>query len=162
MRYLVHFRPSEEVSNLIQNQNGIYVPNTGFHSTIYSFQMNPVFEEQLIGKLSEIEAHPFKYSTLKFKKFGKNSVVLRLSKPQELLNLHRKVASVAKEYSEGENPNERYFGKNYNPHITISKTHLKFDRKCKTLIGLEDFVSEYHLVRKIPKERVLLNSFDLK
>lgn len=150
MKYLAYFQPNKELSDLILRQDNILLPGSGLHSTICFFRMEPKYEESLISNLSKINFNSFEIETQDFDNFDKDSLVLKLSRSDELLQLHKNIVSVVQNYANSEF-NEiarQYFGDNYNPHLTISESSSTFDRTSKELIGQKDIVSRYHLAKK--------------
>ncbi len=150
MKYLAYFRPNKELSDLILRQNHIVLPGSGLHSTLCVFYMEPEQENNLVTDLSQIRFNPFEIGTLGFDDFDKDSLVLKLSRSDELLQLHKNVVSVARNYASEDFDAiaRQYFGDNYNPHLTISKSSSGFDRTSKELIGREDIIVRYSLAKK--------------
>jgi 2'-5' RNA ligase len=151
MKYLAYFRPNKELSDLILRQNCIVVPGSGLHSTLCVFYMKPEREDSLVTNLSQIGFNPFEIETLSFDDFDKDSLVLKLSHPNELLQLHKKIVSVARNYANEDFDTiaRQYFGDNYNPHLTISKSSSGFDKTSKGLIGRKDKIARYSLAKKV-------------
>ncbi len=151
MKYLTYFRLNKELTNLILNQNNIILPGSGLHSTLCYFHMESERENYLLEDLSKIKFDLFKIETKEFEDFDNNSLVLKLSKPEELIKLHRNIVLSARKYA-NQGFDEiaiKYFYENYNPHLTISKSSSNFDRKSNLLLGLNDIISRYHLAKKI-------------
>ena len=111
MKYITLFKPSKEISDLILKQKHVSPLPLKLHSTIYSFYMKPLFENQLVWELSQIKSKPFKYSTIEFKDLDNNFLGLILSRPPELFELHKKIMSAAGNYSYYEDFEEKYTGK---------------------------------------------------
>lgn len=151
MKYLVYFRPNGELSDLILRQNYLVLPDSGLHSTLCIFYMGPEQEEGLVSDLFKIRFNPFEIETQDFDDFDKDSLVLRLSRPDTLLQLHKGIVAVVQNYADSEFDKiaMRYFGNNYNPHLTISKSSSSFDRTSKELLGRKDIISRYHLAKKL-------------
>ncbi len=150
MKYLAYFQPNKELSNLILRQDNIVLPGLGLHSTICFFHMEPKYEKNLVSDLSRINFNPFEIETQDFDNFDKNSLVLKLSRSNELLQLHKDIISTVQNYANSKF-NEiarQYFGDNYNPHLTISESSSDFDRTSKELIGRKDIISKYYLAKK--------------
>jgi len=148
MKYLACFRPNKDLSDLIFKQNHLVLPSSGLHSTLCVFYMKPENELNLITDLSKIYFNPFEIETLEFGDFYKDSLVLKLSCSDRLLQLHKKIVSVVKCYS-FKDLEEFYEVGKYNPHFRISKSSkLEFDRTSKELIGKRDIIQKYILVRK--------------
>lgn len=151
MKYLAYFRPNEELSDLILRQNHIVLPGSGLHSTLCFFYMEPEEEKNLVTDLSQICFNPFEFETLAFDDFDRNSLVLKLSRSEELLQLHKGIVSVVKNYANAEFSAiaKQYFGDNYKPHLTISRSSSEFDRNSKELIGQKDRIARYTLAKKV-------------
>jgi len=150
MKYLTYFRPNEELSDLILRQNHLELPGSGLHSTLCFFYMESEHENKLISDLSQISFNPFEIETLAFDDFDKDSLVLKLSRSKELLQLHKGIVAVVRDYTyeEFDAIAKQYFGDNYNPHLTISKSSSGFDRSSKELIGRKDRIARYTLAKK--------------
>jgi 2'-5' RNA ligase len=112
--------------------------------------MNPENEEDLISDLFNIKSNSFRTKTENFDDFDKDSLVLRLFHSNELLNLHNKILDVVKNYADSDfsDIERKYFGNNYNPHLTISKSSSNFDRNSKELFNQTISVQNYYLSRK--------------
>jgi len=151
MKYLVYSRPSKELNRLILDQSGVTVSSLGLHSTICLFHMDQVYEGRLISELSKVKFEQFEIETLCYDEFDKDSLVLRLSSPKELLRLHRGLVCVLKGHEDQRfcDVEKRYFGENYKPHITISKSSFGFDKSSMELLGKKFTVSRYSLARKV-------------
>ncbi|MEK6905057.1 MAG: 2'-5' RNA ligase family protein [Nanoarchaeota archaeon] len=150
MRYIVSFSPNKELSDLILRQNQIVLPGSGLHSTLCVFNIEPELESGLVSDLSKVRFDSFEIETLGFEDFDNDSLVLKLSRPDALLQLHNKVISAVENYV---NPDfdeiaKKYYGNNYNPHLTISKSSSGFNRTSKELIGQKDLISSYRLAKK--------------
>jgi 2'-5' RNA ligase len=150
MKYLAYFRPNEELSNLISRQNHLELPGSGLHSTLCFFHMEPEYESKLVSGLSQMKFNPFEIETLALDDFDKNSLVLKLFRSEELLQLHKGIVAVVRNYADAEFDAiaKEYFGDNYNPHLTISKSSSKFDKTSKELIGRKDRIARYTLAKK--------------
>jgi len=150
MKYLASFKPSKELSNLILKQKNIVLPGSGLHTSICFFPLDSLDEHKLISDLSRVKFRPFEIETLEFDDFDKDSLVLKLSCPQELANLHERVLSIVAKYSDlsFEASIQNYCGERYSPHLTISESSSNFDRISKVLIGHKFEVSEYFLSKK--------------
>ncbi|PIN73751.1 hypothetical protein COV20_06040 [Candidatus Woesearchaeota archaeon CG10_big_fil_rev_8_21_14_0_10_45_16] len=151
MKYLAYFQPNKELSDLISRQNHLVLPGSGLHSTLCFFYMEPGHENKLVMDLSQINFNPFEFETLGFDDFDKDSLVLKLSRSDELLQLHSGIVSVVKNYADSEFDAiaKQYFGDNYNPHLTISKSSSQFDRTSKELIGRKNRIAKYTLAKKV-------------
>ncbi len=151
MKYLVYFRPNKELSDLILRQSNIIMTSLGLHSTLYVFHMESEQENNLVTDLSKIKFNPFEIETLGFDNFDENSLVLKLSRPDELLQLHKKIIPVVKNYTneDFEGVERQYFGDNYSPHLTISKSSYFSADTLKELIGRKDIIAKYYLAKKI-------------
>lgn len=113
--------------------------------------MNQEYESKLITDLSQINFNSFEFETLSFENFDKDSLVLKLSRSDELLQLHKEIVSVVKNYADSEFDliERQHFGNNYNPHLSISKSYSQFDRNAKELISRKDRITRYTLAKKI-------------
>jgi hypothetical protein len=113
--------------------------------------MEPEHEEKLISDLSRGGFNPFEIETLAFEDFDEDSLVLKLSRSEELLQLHKRIVALVRNYADVEfdTISKQYFGDKYNPHLTISKSSSKFDRTSKELIGKKDRITRYTLARKV-------------
>ncbi|MBI2673271.1 2'-5' RNA ligase family protein [Candidatus Woesearchaeota archaeon] len=151
MKYLAYFRPNEELSDLILRQNHLVLPGSGLHSTLCVFYMEHEQEKELVSDLSQISFNPFEIETLGLDDFDKDSLVLRLSRSDELLQLHKRIVRAVRNYADAEFDAiaRQYFGDNYNPHLTISKSSSEFDRTSKGLIGRKDIITRYSLAKKL-------------
>ena len=151
MKYLAYFRPNRELSDLILRQNFIVLPGSGLHSTLSVFYMEPEQESRLITDFSQINFNPFEIETIGFDDFDKDSLVLKLSRSDELLQLHRGIVAVVRNYANAEFDAiaKQYLGDNYNPHLTISKSSSGFDKTLKGLIGRKDTIARYSLAKKV-------------
>jgi len=151
MKYLAYFQPNKELSDLISRQKNLFLPGSGLHSALCFFHMEPEYENKLVTDLSQIKFNTFEFETLGFDNFDKDSLVLKLSRSNELLQLHNGIVSVVKNYanSEFDAIAKQHFGDNYNPHLTISKSSSQFDRTSKELIGQKDRISRYTLAKKV-------------
>lgn len=151
MKYLAYFQPNKKLSNLISRQNHLILPGSGLHSTLCFFHMEPEHENKLVTDLSQINFNPFEIETLGFDDFDKDSLVLKLSRSNELLQLHKGIVSVVRNYADSEFDAiaKQYFGDNYNPHLTVSKSSAQFDRTSKELIGQKDRIARYTLAKKL-------------
>ena len=151
MKYLAYFRPNEELSDLISRQNHLVLPGSGLHSTLCFFYMEPEQERNLVSDLSQVSFNPFEIETLTFDDFDKDSLVLKLSRSEELLQLHKGVVAVVKNYANTEFDAiaKQYFGDNYTPHFTISKSSSEFNKALKRLIGRKDRIARYSLAKKV-------------
>jgi len=151
MEYLAYFQPDRELSDLILRQNNIVLQSLGLHSTLCFFYMKPEYEYALITDLSKIKFNPFEIKTLGFDNFDEDSLVLRLSRSDELLQLYKKIIGVVRDYTsvEFDKITKQYFENNYNPHLTISKSSSKFNIISKELIGRKNNITRYTLVKKL-------------
>lgn len=151
MKYLAYFRPNRELSDLILRQNHLVLPGSSLHSTLCVFYMEPEHETSLVSDLSQLSFNPFEIETLAFDDFDKDSLVLKLSRSNELLQLHRGIVAIVGDYVDAEFDAiaKQFFGDNYNPHFTISKSSSGFDRTSKELIGRNDRISRYSLAKKV-------------
>ncbi len=151
MKYLVYFRPNRELSDLILRQKNIALPGSGLHSTLCVFYMKPEQENVLIADLSKIKFNPFEIETLGFDDFDKDYLMLRLSRSDELLQLHKKIVGIVRNYTDEEFDAiaRQYFGDNYNPHLTISKSSSRLDITSKELIRRKDIIARYSLAKKL-------------
>jgi len=151
MKYLAYFRPNRELLDLILRQNHVVLPGSGLHSTLCFFCMEPEREPNLVADLSQISFNPFEVETLGFDDFDEDSLVLKLSRSDELLQLHNGIVSVVRNYADAKFDAiaKQYFGDTYNPHLTISKSSSQFDRTSKELIGRKIRIARYTLAKKI-------------
>ena len=151
LKYLIYFQPGKNLENLILEQDDLILPNSGLHTTLCIFNMDEEKEEELIEDISKINFNSFEIETLDFDNFDENSLVLKLSCPNELLKLHLQVISLvegcaSQDFSEIKN---KYFGENYNPHLTISKSFSNFDKSSNDLIGKKDIVKNFSVAKKV-------------
>jgi 2'-5' RNA ligase len=161
MDYLISFKPNKELCDLILKQNHIILTNSGLHSTLNFFKMKPEYEKELISLLLKIKFNPFHIKTQEFDDFSKDSLVLKLSPSNELLQLHKNIVSIVEDYAcpEFNKFTKQYFGNNYQPHITISKSSLNFNRNSKELLNIEDTISKYNLLKKLNKKYENIRTF---
>lgn len=150
MEYFTYFRPNEELSDLILSQNHIVIPDSGFYSTLCFFHMETEYESGLISALSKIKFNSFEIETKEFDDFDEDSLVLKLSRPNELLQLHKEIVLAVESYTDSgfDEITKQYFWDNYNPHITISESSSDFDRTSNALFGQRNMISRYHLAKK--------------
>ncbi|GEM_PF-3999470 len=151
LRYLLYFQPSQDLENLIFQQESLRIPNSELHSTLCVFNMDTEKEEEIIDEISEINFNPFEIETLNFDNFANDSLVLKISRPEELLKLHYQIINVVEKYAT-EDFNEikkKYFLEKYNPHLTIAKSSSNFDTNSKDLIGKKDKVEKYSIAKKV-------------
>ena len=148
-RYLIYFEPSTEIENLILEQEEIMPPPSGLHITLCSWDMDSCNEEELIKQISSVAISPFDIETTEYDNFAEEKIVLRFSKPKELLNLHNRMLDIVKQFTDEEYNNFflQFFGEKYNPHLTISRTYLDFSFP-KELIGKRYSVLNFFLARK--------------
>ncbi|MFH1589828.1 MAG: 2'-5' RNA ligase family protein [archaeon] len=150
MDYVACFRPNKELLNLILKQDNIVSSTLGFHATLCFFHMDSEQEKNLICDLSKIKITPFKTKTQSFEYFHNNILVLTLSRPDELFQLHKNIVQVVRNYasSDFDEMEKQFSGDNYKPHITISRSTLNFN-KTNELLNQESFISEYYLFKKV-------------
>lgn len=163
MKYLAYFKPNEGIYNLILSQDKIIVPSSGLHCSLCYLHMEPSKERWLVEDLSRIKFDPFEIETTGFDNFDKNSLVLKLSCPDSLLDLHHNLVSMAAKYAKAEfNEVKRaYFLDNYSPHIRISTSSAGFDTSSQTLIGLKDRVTSYVLVKSLDGRCTKIREFSV-
>jgi hypothetical protein len=151
MKYLAYFRPNEDLSHLILKKDNVVLPNSGLHCTLCVFYMSPTREDRLVNDLSQISFHPFEIETVGFDDFNKDSLVLKLARSDELLRLHKEIVAIVRNYADADFDMvaKKYFGNNYNAHLTISKSFSDFDRTSKELIGQKDSIVSYSLAKKV-------------
>lgn len=150
MKYLIYFKPNTNLQNLILKQDNVIINGPGVHSTICVFYMGPEKEEKLIADLKKINFEPFEIETLDFCDFDDNALVIRLSRPNSLLKLHKELIDLLRMYadSEFEATVNQYYWDKYSPHITVSKSSSEFDRNQKELMGQKDIFSSFFLAKK--------------
>ncbi len=150
MKYLASFSLNKELSDLILRQNRIILPGSGLHSTLCFFNIEPELESGLVSDLSKIKFDSFEIETLGFEDFDNDSLVLKLSRPDALLQLHNKVVSAVKNYvnQDFDEIAKKYYGNNYSPHLTISTSSSGFNRTSKELISQKDLILKYRLAKK--------------
>lgn len=151
MKYLAYFRPNEELCDLILRQNDVAIPGSGLHCTLSVLYMDPNRENDLVSNLSRINFNPFETETLCFDDFDKDTLVLKLSLFDELLQLHKNVVAVVRDHANDnfEAIEKRYCGNNYSPHYTIAKSSSLFNRNSRELIGQKNIVTRYTLAKKV-------------
>jgi len=149
-KYLVYFKPSLELAELVSEQKGIRIPRTGLHTTLCFFSMSREKEILLIENLSTLKFNPFFVQTDDFECFDNGDLVLKLLCTDELLDLHKKIFLQVKDLTDFDPRVERYFWDNYNPHMTISDLNSceDFDVSNQELKNQTYCVSEYVLARK--------------
>jgi len=128
-----------------------YLDDTTKFAKSFLPKLSETQEKNLVGGLSQIIFNPFEIETQDFDDFDNDSIVLKLSRPDELLQLHKKVVAVVRTYANAgfDAIAKQYFGDNYNPHLTISKSSSGFDRTSKGLIGRKDTIARYSLAKKL-------------
>ncbi len=151
MKYLAYFQPNRELSDLILRQEHLALPSSGLHSTLCVFHMDLENEDILVNDLSRIYFALFEFETLGFDDFDNDSLVLILSRSDELLQLHKNIISVVSDYAGAgfDAIKKQYFGDDYNPHLTLSRSYPHFDRNSEELIGQKDMISKYTLAKKV-------------
>ena len=84
-------------------------------------------------------------------------------RPTELFLLHKNIFSIVENYAESEfeEISKRYFRKNYNSHLTISKSSSKFDRNSKELFRQKDIIEKFYVARKKENNLEEIKIFDL-
>jgi hypothetical protein len=149
MQYLAYFKPNKELSDLILSQKDIVVHGSGLHCTLCFFPMESKYERSLISDLSNITFNSFEIKTQGLDNFDKGSLVLKLSRPDELIHLHKEIVSTVRKYASPKFDEiaKKYYGDNYIPHLTISESS-HFNKKLKYLSGRVDIISRYNLVKK--------------
>ena len=149
---MAYFMSNKELSDLILKQGQIVLPGSGLHSTLCVFYMDEENEPALIEDLSHIDFKAFRTRIVGFDDFDKGSLVLRLSRSDNLVKLHRDIVSIVLHYVSSESQFGKtvgqYYLENYNPHLTISESSSDFNRENNALMGKEIFVSEYVLAKK--------------
>lgn len=160
-KYLIYFIPSHEVLDSIKNFAGIKIPGSGLHCTICVFTMSPKKEEALLLQLSNTQFSPFEITTQNIDKFDNNSIVLRFSRPEELLNLHNSVLAVVEEYADQEFQKiaNEYYGKNYCPHLTFSDNIAGINNK-QVFAEIESTISEIYLSSKVNDQWEVIKVFE--
>ncbi len=105
----------------------------------------------MVDDLLKIKFSPFEIEMQEFDDFDKDSLVLKLSRPGELLQLHRNIIQCVGKYANQgfDEIVKQYFGDDYNPHLTISESSSNFDRNSTKLFGQRNIISKYHLTKKI-------------
>ena len=89
MEYMAYFRPNRKLSDLILEQDQIILSHLGLHTTLCDFYSESEQEENLVSDLLRINFNLFEIKTLNFDDFNGNSLVLKLSRSNELLQLHK-------------------------------------------------------------------------
>jgi hypothetical protein len=155
MKYLVHFRPGQELSDLIFLQNNSDTPGIGYHCTVASLYVNECQEKKFVAELKKIHFPPFEAVTRKFATRIDQRVYLELSLPPELERLHLDVMRLSRQYAEFKDDfdlkSKQYFFHNYSPHITVSKKGNLFDtasEDAKLLLDQKIYVVELVVSRE--------------
>ena len=164
MKYLICLRLSKQLNNLILSQKGVIIPRMGFHVTLCVFHMNSAYEKQLLHDLSSIVFNPFTLETLDFDFFDDDSLVLRLSCPQDLLNLHNNIVNLVRKYADQDFDTiaAQYYGDKYNPHITISSTSGGFEISSNALLGKKEIITQYITMKKGEENWENIQQYDQK
>ena len=150
MEYMAYFRPNRKLSDLILEQDQIILSHLGLHTTLCNFYSESEQEENLVSDLSEINFNSFEIETMCFDEFDGGCLVLRLSRSNKLLQLHKNICSVIQEYDNAHfSEIPEHIRDNYTPHLTISKSSSTFDRTSEELVDRKDFISEYILAKKL-------------
>lgn len=151
MKYLAYFKPNRSLADLIKKQKHVTVPVSRLHYTLCYFPMDPDYEDALISDLSQLEFDPFEVETVGFEDLDDNSLVLRLSSPTGLVQLHKNIVSAVWRYAEQgfEDIAEQYYRSNYIPHITLVGSSSEFDRTSEVLIGQRNRITRYSLARRL-------------
>ena len=126
MRYLTCFEPSASLIERLRREPELSVPASGFHVTIWGFNIHEHDEQKVINALLNIAMHPFSVETKGHAQFDFESYALMVSKPKELIELHREVIAVARPFDKDQRlfdkMVEHYGLERYSPHITLSKS----------------------------------------
>ena len=151
MKYLVYFKPSGALSELISSQKGIVKPYGGFHSTLSFFPMTSNKEGEIIENLSQIQFDPFEIETQKIELFDSSSQALTLTLPEELQLLHNSVVDSVSKYAQDSfnRISKLFYRDNYKPHYTISKSSINTNEGLEKLFGQKDVISEFYLAKKV-------------
>ncbi|MAH07640.1 hypothetical protein CMI38_05330 [Candidatus Pacearchaeota archaeon] len=162
MKYLIYFNSSRELSDLIAGHSFDVIPGIGLHSTLCYFVGDNANERSLIEDLDGINFQGFNVKTGSLDTFDDN-LVLRLLKTDELSLLHNEIYSVVRRHVVGDGCGvlDEYFGENYNPHITLSRSSSELDRGVGDLNGVEFSVSNYVLARKYQENWVDIRAFSV-
>ncbi len=161
MKYLAYFQPSPELATLIQTQDCIIIPSSGLHTTLCTFHMEQNQESILISNLSKIPLSAFEVETQTIALFDKESLVLKLTRPPELYQLHQDITEIVRTHATPEF-NQRYqtyFGPKYNPHITISKSYTDFNTSTPLLSGHTFRVENFYLAKKVEEKWIEISNF---
>jgi len=101
MEYIVSFRPSRILTDMVLKKEGTIVPNSGLHGTICHFYMDPLKEKDLVEDLSQVPFDPFEVKTTGYDFFDKKSFVLTLTQPKELIDLHNRIIPIVERHTVG-------------------------------------------------------------
>lgn len=151
MRYLTCFRPPEELTSKLYEEKTLKIPPSGFHCTIWGFNIYEDDENNLVEILSFINAEPFVSHVTGYKRLTDFSFALNLKRNFELHSLHKEVVRYVRPIDKSlelfDNMVKCIGNGHYNPHITISKSRenptLKKDYK-----GMQVPVNSYYLLKK--------------
>ena len=147
MKYLVHIKPSEEFSEkLMMYRSQITdsitkISSNGLHCTLMSIRIKESDELRAIQSLEQISMQQFYVQSDAVDIFDNNSLVIKLQRSSDLLELHKKIIDGLQNFIDWEetpkplheylNNPERlhihntygslYCAEFYNPHITIAQ-----------------------------------------
>jgi hypothetical protein len=152
MKYLIHFRPDSDLSDLIQLQDNLKLPPLGVYCAVCQFEMDPKKEGMFIGKYKKLHMHPFELRTLDFS--DDFTTGLLLTNPPELQKLHKEAVRLARDYCEDvrrfDETARMFYYDRYVPHIPLLRNG-EFDTNspdARELLGRSFEVTDLHLAKE--------------
>ncbi|MFZ5955382.1 MAG: 2'-5' RNA ligase family protein [Nanoarchaeota archaeon] len=160
MLYLAYIKPCNSLVAILGNFDLKY-PSSGLHLNLWNFNTYEKDEDHLINRLMEIGLNPFNVRTDKIKSFDNSSLVIKLEADETLCHLHNKIINAVRDFDKNsvlfDKMVRQYGGKNYNPHITISKKYVpgQIQEEIEWQIkGIEWKVDSFYLIKYQQEEKI--------
>ena len=168
MRNLAFFRPSEELSQMLMEEEGLDLPRAGLHGTILKFDISVALMRGFVPVLSMLETEPFEVEVIGIRdyRFDRRSFVLTLNCPKALVGLRqdmmREFMRLRNERGGSISNTMSFYGSldGYEPHYTISYGDELPDLK-HNYIGMRMMIDRYFISRKMGGRYFPLTSFRL-
>ncbi len=153
MEYLAYIDPKSLTEKQALGDVGAG-EGVGLHMTLCYFFMDPVLSKPLIADLSSISFLPFYMKAQSIEHFDKGHTVLEFSCPAGLQRLHEDIVDAVRTYADAdlEKTISKYYLGNFRPHVTISKQGQTSYEDIGALVGHEEYVDSFSLVRKVDEE----------
>ena len=178
MKYLIHLKPNDELSEKISEYRGqikefvTKIPENALHCTIMRVYSNKENQEGIINKLSGIHQEEFKVLAGELDLFDESSLAIKLRKSRELSSLHQKVIKAMETFIDWDETPEiipayrrnkkrakiyasygsPYYSIFYNPHIAIAHVRQEIiespDFDKKFFSRSEWHIEEFYLSKK--------------